>query len=84
MPEADYRGDALRGRVVAVAGFNLAVLRAHRPDLVRESAEQMLQWLAEGTVRIEVEDILPLEAGGEAHRRLETRQVNGKLLLRVS
>jgi NADPH:quinone reductase-like Zn-dependent oxidoreductase len=37
--------------------------------------------LAAGRLRVRVDEVLPLERGGEAHRRIRERGVRGKLLL---
>lgn len=47
-----------------------------RSDLLR-----LLDMIAEGRLAPVIEDILPLEDGAEAERRLEEREVFGKLLL---
>ena len=39
--------------------------------------------MADGTVKIDISDVLPLEGAAEAHRRLEDRQTMGQLVLRI-
>ena len=80
-PESTYRSETLRGRTVGVIGFNLAVLLAQRPEVVRASFAEALGWIQEGSLRIDVEDVMPMALAADAHRRLEARQVRGKLLL---
>lgn len=72
-----------RSRLIGTSGFSIKALRRARPDLIRASAERILGWMVEGRLRIEVQEVLPLAAAAEAHRRLESRRVTGKLLLRV-
>ncbi|GAB2965665.1 zinc-binding dehydrogenase [Amycolatopsis acidiphila] len=73
----------LRERELAVCGLHLQRLRRERPDLLAHSAQALLGWLASGRLRIPVAEVLPLEHAAEAHRKLESRQVKGKLLLAV-
>lgn len=64
-------------------GFNLALLSARSPDRVRAAGEEALLLVTRGEVRVNVMDVLPLGQAAEAHRRLEARQVRGKLVLRM-
>jgi NADPH:quinone reductase len=72
-----------RERNLAVVGFHLAALRAQHRELVAAAATVVLDRLREGSLRIAVGDVLPLAEAAEAHRRLESRRVSGKLLLAV-
>jgi NADPH:quinone reductase len=72
-----------RERNLAVVGFHLAALRAQHRELVASAAAAVLDRLRAGSLRIAVADVLPLAEAAEAHRRLESRQVTGKLLLAV-
>lgn len=74
----------MRERGIGVAGFHLQQLRSDRRDLLARSADALFGWLADGTLTIPVSDVLPLDRSAEAHRMLESRTVQGKLLLRVS
>lgn len=47
----------------------------------RAHAEQIFRWVAEGRLRPAVDATLPFSSSGEALRRLERRQVRGKLVL---
>jgi NADPH2:quinone reductase len=49
-------------------------------QLARPAAEGALKAVREGLINLHT-DILPLENAGEAHRRIEAGQVNGRLLL---
>jgi NADPH2:quinone reductase len=74
----------LRERELAVCGLHLQRLRRERPDLLADSARVLLGWLESGQLRIPVAQVLPLDRAAEAHRKLESRQVKGKLLLAVA
>lgn len=75
-------GDFLRENK-AVMGYSIGSLSMTAPHLVARTARQALALVAQSHVRINVTDILPLEQAGEAHRRLESRDTTGKLLLHV-
>ncbi len=53
---------------------------ATREELL-ERAQDVLARIAARTLRLRIEDALPLERAAEAHRRLESRTTAGKLLL---
>ena len=44
-------------------------------------ADQVLGWVADGTLGVRIGGTYPLEEAGEAHRRLAGRQTTGKILL---
>lgn len=67
----------------AIMGYSIGSLSSSAPHLVAATARQTLDLIAHSQVRIDITDILPLEQAGEAHRRLESRETTGKLLLRV-
>jgi NADPH:quinone reductase len=64
-------------------GYSIGFLSQTAPHLVAETARRTLPLVAQGQVRIDLADILPLEQAGEAQRRQESRKTMGKLLLRV-
>jgi NADPH:quinone reductase len=51
-----------------------------RDELVWRSRE-IFEAVAAGTLRVRIDRVLPLREAAEAHRRLESRQTTGKLLL---
>ena len=53
---------------------------ANRADLLWH-AREVLEWIAEGTLKVYVARTLPLTEAVEAHRLLESRRVMGKVLL---
>jgi NADPH2:quinone reductase len=67
----------------AIMGYSIGFLSQTAPHLVAETARRTLPLVAQGQVRIDITDILPLEQAGEAQHRLESRKTTGKLLLRV-
>jgi NADPH2:quinone reductase len=67
----------------AVLGFNLAAFSAARPAEVGAALRRALQAVGEGTMRVEIQDKLPLEQAAEGHRRIESGQTVGKTVLAV-
>ena len=67
---------------------NLALLGhsggLHFPaEATRNVLVELLSDLADGTIRVPIDEILPLEQVAEAHRRILDRRVTGKLVLRL-
>jgi NADPH:quinone reductase len=74
---------SLRDRLISVGGLRLAQLRSEFPEALRASGDLVLDWAREGLLHMPVAGVLPLSEAAEAHRRLESREVIGKLLLKV-
>ena len=53
------------------------------PDRQRAAVEAALAELAAGRLRVRVDEVLPLDRAAEAHRRILTKAVRGKLILRT-
>ncbi|HEU5140130.1 MAG TPA: NADPH:quinone oxidoreductase family protein [Bacillales bacterium] len=65
----------------AVLGFSLGTTRNRRPELLQDSAEKVLQFLAEEKLKMVVCKRLPLAEAKEAHKWIENRQSTGKVIL---
>ena len=74
----------LAGALMYRKGVNLLTYggMVEPPERTRRALEQVLAELASGRLRVPIDEILPLEAAAEAHRRILERQVTGKLLLK--
>ena len=48
----------------------------------RKDMEATLAWAAAGRLRAAIDEVLPLDRGAEAFRRLRNRGVAGKLVIR--
>jgi NADPH:quinone reductase len=83
-PEQPLDETLARNRLIGSIGFSLRELRRCRPDSVRASAEKVIDWILESSLRIEVDDVIPLEEARAAHARIESRNVTGKLLIRIA
>ena len=54
------------------------------PEENRKNVDQLLAWLADGTLKPHVDSVFPLEDAADALRKIAARDVKGKVLLRVS
>jgi NADPH:quinone reductase len=70
--------DELYGRNLKVSSFWLA---ADPPQRWAEARQKLQRWVLDGALRVIVGETLPLAEAPEAHRRLERRETQGKVLL---
>ncbi len=71
----------LVGRNVGVQGFYLGRLMGHRPDVVRQAAEELVRLWEGGAIQPVVGAELPLDQAADAHRLIEERRHHGKVVL---
>ncbi len=71
--------ESLYDRSIHVGAFGLNL--DHAPELAAQARRDLVQWTADGSLRLTIAAALPLAAAAEAHRRLESRRTAGKLLL---
>lgn len=64
--------------------YSIAELRAAEPAWFRDDLASLFQLLAEGAIQPRIWKTLPLEQAAQAHRLIESGQVQGKIVLRVS
>jgi acryloyl-coenzyme A reductase len=76
-------GNVTSARVEINAGFVILGELAIRGSAGsnRSDLEQVLRWAADGTIRPALAEVLPLSAAACAHRRLEAKDVIGRLVL---
>ena len=78
-------GTALSGdfypRNQALVGYSTGSYRRLRPTALRPAAEKVLNWLAEGRLRLVVSRRYPLVEAAAAQRWIEQRHSTGKVLL---
>jgi NADPH2:quinone reductase len=80
-PDFDIR-PKLYERSTSLAGFE--VLHAMRdPGRWRRGVRFILRQLAEGALEVPIERVFDFGAAADLHRKLESRSVSGKLLLKV-
>jgi NADPH2:quinone reductase len=68
----------------AIMSYTVGTLSQTAPYLVAASSRQALNLLVQVPIKIDITSTLPLEQAAEAHRRLESGETTGKLLLRVA
>ena len=81
-PDFDIRAK-LYERSTSLAGFEFLQAGPGSPAW-RRGIKAILAYLADGSLRMPIEAILPLADAGKAHKLLESRKVSGKLLLDVA
>jgi NADPH2:quinone reductase len=69
-------------RSLKVSAFYLYTV-SQCPEVAREGLQRVMNWIAEGTLKMVIGLKLPLERAGEAHRIMEGRGTVGKTLLTV-
>ncbi len=82
-PEQPVSPSSLWQSNKGVIGYSITSLTQTAPHLVARTVQQVLRLISEGSLKIDVSAVLPLELAAEAHRRIESRSHVGKLLLRV-
>jgi NADPH2:quinone reductase len=71
----------LVGRNIAVNGFYLGRLLAHRPEVVRAAIDELVPLWRAGVIRPVVGAEFPLAQAADAHRLIESRESTGKVVL---
>ena len=71
---------ALRNGSLYLTRPTLGDYTATRAELLQR-AEECLDWVQSGAIKLNISLNLPLSAAAEAHRRLEGRETTGKILL---
>jgi NADPH2:quinone reductase len=79
-PETPILGNELWRRNFGVLGFSVGTILQRNPDLARPAAEAVIDLIADGTLKLAIDE-LPLTAAAEAHRRLENRETAGRINL---
>lgn len=74
--------DRLYERSLKISSYTLNV--DYRPERWAAIRKDLLRWVEEGRLRLNVSTVLPLGAAAEAHRLIESRQSVGKIVLDVS
>lgn len=69
-------------RSLKIGAFALNV--DYRPERWIEIRKELLRWVEEGRLRLNVSTVFPLAAAAEAHRLIESRQSVGKIVLAIA
>ena len=81
-PEEPIRGNDLWLRSIGVLGFSVGAILAYDPTLARQASQAAINLVQQGALNVPIET-LPLAQAAEAHRRLEAREVAGRVILTV-
>jgi NADPH:quinone reductase len=72
---------SLMGKNQSVIGFFLPQIM-RKPELIQSSMAEMLDYLANGQLKLTIGGNFPLEQAADVHRLLQSRQTKGKLILK--
>ncbi len=70
----------LMGKNLTVSGFFLPQIMA-KPELFQQSLAELTGYLTEGSLKLKIGGVYPLEEAAEVHRKLQGRETQGKLIL---
>jgi NADPH:quinone reductase-like Zn-dependent oxidoreductase len=59
-------------------------MRTAQPQWFRDDLTSLFDLLAEGTIKPRIWKTMPLQEAAQAHRYIESGQVQGKIVLKVS
>ena len=82
-PAEPISPNALMPRAVTVSGGGLQNFIRTREELMRR-ANDVIEGIRQGWLKLNIGAVLPLEQANEAHRLLEGRKTQGKLVLSVA
>lgn len=66
-----------------VNGFSLGTTRKHAPERLAPVAAKVMELFASGLIEIPVAKIFSLDQAAEAHRLMESRNYEGKILMKI-
>ncbi|HEX2529126.1 MAG TPA: NADPH:quinone oxidoreductase family protein [Geminicoccus sp.] len=69
---------------VSAMGFFWGSYRKHDPGRLRESFEQIFEWLEEGKIRPHISDVIPLDRAKDAFSLLKHRRSTGKVVVQIA
>jgi len=75
--------NSLGAKSISISGGSLVNFIASREDLVHRSKD-VLHAIQEGWLKLRIDQVYPLAEAEKAHRRLESRQSTGKIVLKVA
>ncbi|AST91235.1 quinone oxidoreductase [Sutcliffiella cohnii] len=65
-----------------VKGFSLGTTRKYAPERLAPVAEKVIQLFAENKINLKIAEVFPLCKAADAHKLVESRQYEGKVLLK--
>jgi NADPH2:quinone reductase len=79
-PRAEVNMQVVYRKGLTISGYGGLI---EPQEALHETLREVMEALAAGHFQLVIDDVLPLDEVNEAFRRLEHREVNGKLVLRV-
>jgi NADPH2:quinone reductase len=79
-PSDPYKPEELEQKAVHVSSGRLAEFIGTRKEMMRR-ANDVMQAMREGWLKLHIDRVLPLNRAEEAHRLLESRKTTGKIVL---
>ncbi|MBS9803771.1 quinone oxidoreductase [Bacillus toyonensis] len=67
----------------SILGFSFGTTRKKRPELLQETANEVLRYLRDGSLQMKAMKSFPLQDAGKAHEWVENRKSTGKVILTV-
>ncbi|MCB9078521.1 MAG: zinc-binding dehydrogenase [Anaerolineaceae bacterium] len=64
--------------------LNVGAMCAQNPERVVASGKNVLDMIAKGQITEGPVEVVPFSKAAEAHRQLDNKKVQGKIILRVS
>jgi NADPH2:quinone reductase len=66
----------------SVLGYSMGTNRKYRPEVLRESVNAVIRFVAEGQLKMVISKQFPLEEAAAAHQWIENRKSFGKVILK--
>ncbi|MBT2688677.1 NADPH:quinone oxidoreductase family protein [Bacillus sp. ISL-47] len=67
----------------SVLGYSLGTTRKKRPETLRETANQVMEYLKNGKLNVKIGHTFPLKEAAAAHQLIESRLSTGKIILDI-
>ncbi len=80
---AQFSGIQLMYKNQTITGYWLTAWMSLRPQAVAQALTQLIQYFAQGQLKVIVGQTYPLEQAAQAHRAIANRQTTGKVVLTI-
>lgn len=79
-----FKTSDLHSSCRSVLGYSLGTTRKNRPESLKHTAKQVLDYISEGKLTIQIGHRFPLREAVSAHKLIESRLSTGKILLDIT
>jgi NADPH:quinone reductase len=79
----NFKTSDLHASCRSVLGFSLGTTRKKRPETLQSTAKEVLKYISEGQLKMEIGHHFPLKEAIDAHKLIESRLSVGKIILDV-